>query len=230
MKFFVGEREFTFNEATKHIEYNGKTWAPHIRTYGEIKHVFDTEEEYDDSLELYFMYRGVIADDGDEAIFDAHKFRYDITVMQNITLGNEHNKTVWHYHPNNPQGKWYQEIYQVLFGQAVYLIQNTERICYTNASTWDIVNMKSWFGHVTINPSESEILAMANIVSNEFRSIYGEIDSKKWANHFLKKSGWEKNPYYENDLEIEEIDDKIVWVKSMYDDFLTNPEKYSFLK
>jgi len=67
---------------------------------------------------LYFMYRDLAKSDADRQWLRSHKLRYDITVIPPCTLSGEWVKTKGHYHPKNPAGIGYPEVYEVLEGEA----------------------------------------------------------------------------------------------------------------
>jgi glucose-6-phosphate isomerase len=108
-------------------------------------------------------------------------------------------KTKGHYHPKNPAGVGYPEMYEVLEGQAHYLLQSQDLrdIVMISAGAGDVVIIPPGYGHVSINPSRDETLVMVNIVSTSFESEYGEYESRHGAAYFELCSGeLVKNPRY----------------------------------
>jgi glucose-6-phosphate isomerase len=92
-------------------------------------------------------------------------------------------------------------MYEVLEGQAHYLLQSRDLrdIVMISATAGDIVVIPPEYGHISINPSGDETLAMANIVSTAFESEYGEYESHHGAAYFEMCSGeLKKNPRYSN--------------------------------
>ena len=73
-----------------------------------------------------------------------------------------------------PLGPADPEIYEVLAGEAHYLIQTRDcsDVVMISARAGDVVVVPSGYGHVTINPSKKDVLEMANIVSSRFTSNY----------------------------------------------------------
>lgn len=186
---------------------------PDKRFLSEIKTVvYDKEwlETVNDDIELYDMYRGVDF---------KNDLRYDITVIPSKMLGTEFVKTKGHYHPGS-----YGEVYIVLEGQAIYLMQKInqegeiEDIYAVEARKGDCVVIPPHYGHITINPGK-ETLKMANWVYNDFQSEYGAIEEMGGAGYFYTINGWIKNEKYKNlpDLRIEKTGKKI-------------PENLDFLK
>lgn len=150
---------------------------------------------------LYFMYRDLAISDGDRRWLRDHDLRYDLTVIPPRDLCGECVKTKGHYHPKNPAGVGYPEIYEVLKGQAHYLIQNRplNEVVLIAATAGDIVIIPPGYGHVSINPSPDTPLSMANIVSTVFESEYDEYESLHGAAYYEMADGQlERNPHYSN--------------------------------
>jgi glucose-6-phosphate isomerase len=148
-----------------------------------------------ENFELYYMYRG---------LKEMENLRYDITVVPPKILGSEFVKTKGHYHI----GAW-QELYMVLEGEAIYLLQkknkagNIEDVYAVRAKMGDSIIMPPFYGHVTINPSETEELKMANWVSRDCKSDYSEFEKLNGAcYYYIKGNSWIKNKNYENTPEL----------------------------
>lgn len=185
---------------------------PDIRHLHDLEKVVYDREWFENSpnFELYYMYRG-IEEKGD--------LRYDITVIPPKMLGVEFTKTKGHYHPEN-----YGELYIVLEGKAMYLMQRIDEegeindIYAIEATKGDYVVIPPHYGHITINHGK-ETLKMANWVYGGFESVYKPIEEKEGGGYFYTVEGWVKNKNYESlpDLRMEAAE------KSM-------PEDLSFLK
>jgi len=228
MKFYIWEKEIEFDENTHQLKFDNKVIDPAIRTYWDMKELYSTGEDIEEGKWLYFMFRWVYTSKYAEDKFKENKLRYDVTVIIPDIIWDELNKTYGHYHPVKSDWKRFEEIYEVLWWSAIYLQQNKDEVIFTDAFVWDKVVMKEWFGHITINPSDEEILVMANIVDDTFDSEYNEYKELKWWNYYYKTSWFEKNPNYNNDLKIKESEDFFEWW-DMYDQFLDDPEKFNFL-
>jgi glucose-6-phosphate isomerase len=125
--------------------------------------------------------------------------RFDITVIPPRTLCGEYIKTKGHYHPDDPSGTGYPELYEVLAGEAHYLIQTPDcsDVVLIAARAGDVVVVPSGYGHVTINPSKRQVLEMANIVSSRFSSDYLGYEDRHGAAYFELETGeFVKNPVY----------------------------------
>jgi len=139
------------------------------------------------NLELYYMYRGVKKKDG---------LRYDITVIPPLMLGQEFVKTKGHNHPGT-----YGEVYIVLAGQALYLLQKyagnkIEDVYAVKAKKGEVVIIPPYYSHVTINPSKKETLKEANWVCEACRNIYDSFVEKQGACYYFTAKGWIKNKKY----------------------------------
>jgi glucose-6-phosphate isomerase, archaeal len=148
---------------------------------------------------VYYMYRNISRSDADRKWLHAQDLRYDITVIPPLEICGEFIKTKGHYHPDNPSGVGYPEVYEVLAGMAHFLIQNRDfsDIVMIEASAREIVVIPPGYGHVTINPSKNSALQMANIVSTRFESDYREYELLHGAAYFeMVEEGFVKNPAY----------------------------------
>jgi glucose-6-phosphate isomerase len=145
------------------------------------------------------MYRDVARSQQDRAWIAEQQIRFDITVIPPRTLCGEYIKTKGHYHPADPSGTGYPELYEVLAGEAHYLIQTPDcsDVVLIAARAGDVVVVPSGYGHVTINPSKRSVLEMANIVSSRFSSDYHGYEDRHGAAYFEMESGeFVKNPAY----------------------------------
>ena len=228
MKFYIWEKELEFDENTKQLKFDDKVINPAVRTYGDMKDMYLKNDNKDESEWLYFMFRWVYLSKYAEDKFNENNMRYDVTVILPEIIWEEFNKTYWHYHPKNNKWNRFEEIYEVLWWSAIYLQQNNEEVKFTDAFVWDKVVMNELFGHITINPSDEDILVMANIVDWNFDSEYGEYKELKGWNYYYKTSWFEKNPNYKNNLRITESEELFEWW-DIYEQFLDNPEKFNFL-
>ncbi|PIR72695.1 MAG: glucose-6-phosphate isomerase [Candidatus Nealsonbacteria bacterium CG10_big_fil_rev_8_21_14_0_10_36_24] len=148
----------------------------------EIRYLYDMKEVIYDrkwlrtapNLELYYMYRGLKEKNG---------LRYDITIIPAKMVGKEFVKTKGHEHI----GK-YGEVYVVLEGEAIYLMQKREKdiikdVYAVKAKKNDIVVILPDYGHVTINPWQ-KALKMANWMAKEVKSDYKPIQKMQGACYF----------------------------------------------
>jgi len=153
--------------------------------------------------ELYYMYRDV-ARIADRPAVTKHGLRYDVTLIAPGAVGPEFNKTVGHYHPlKTNTALTYPEVYEVLMGEATYLLQKPgpspgeiSDVYVLVCQPGDKAVIPPGYGHITINAG-SLPLVMANWVAAEFESVYGEIKSLRGGAYYLLSSGqWINNPLY----------------------------------
>jgi glucose-6-phosphate isomerase len=145
------------------------------------------------------MYRDLAKSDADRQWLRSHKLRYDLTVIPPSTLCGEWVKTKGHYHPRNSAGTGFPEVYEVLDGEAKYLLQSRrlDDVVMLSAHAGDTVIIPPDYGHISINPSADKTLAMVNIVSTAFESEYGEYETLNGAAYYAMSDGsLKKNPHY----------------------------------
>jgi len=141
------------------------------------------------NFELYYMYRGLKEKDG---------LRYDITVVPSRMLGKEYVRT-----KGNRNNKNFPELYTVLKGEAIFLLQKTkgrkisiiEDIAVVKVKPGDWIIIPAKYAVVMINPSK-KTLKTGNWVSNKNQNIYSELKAMKGAGYFYTKKGWIKNNNY----------------------------------
>ncbi|MFA4823838.1 MAG: glucose-6-phosphate isomerase family protein [Methanoregula sp.] len=180
--------------------WNGPLPEPAVRTAEDLRGVL-ANPGCTCTGPVYYMYRDVARSAEDRSWLAKQDLRFDITVILPRELCGEYNKTKGHYHPADPSGTGYPEIYEVLAGEAHYLIQNHDcsDIVMIAACAGDIVVVPPGYGHVTINPTHSTVLQMANIVSSRFSSNYHSYEAQNGAAFFeWVKEGFVKNPTYRN--------------------------------
>ena len=179
---------------------------------------------------------------------DNPKIRYDQTTIFPGKIGRELPKTFGHYHP-----KKFPEIFEVISGQAWWLLQRPQRqnpkaideIYLVAALAGEKAMMLPGFGFISINPGKKKLI-MANWVSSEFENDYETYENLRGAAYYLlegpdgKSVEFEKNSYYEKVPEIIKLRPKeipelgILKSQPLYEmiktpeklEFLTHPEKY----
>jgi glucose-6-phosphate isomerase len=231
------------------LKFGKRTFFPVVRTLEEMRDViydkrFLTSASMD--MALYYMFRDVSMDEEDANKIKERGLRYDVTIIPSGTLGSEFVKTMGHYHPYPSGSKLtYPEIYEVLEGEAHYLLQKLEEergietitdVVVVNAKKGDKVVIPPNYGHVTINPSEAT-LKMANWVARTFSSVYEPIKRRGGAAYFELTTGeFIKNGTYDTVPGIRFLKPSDTWVKElilskedgMYE-LLKEPEKLDFL-
>lgn len=233
-----------------------KKLKPNIRYLAEMKELLFDQAWVKTSpdLKLYYMYRDLADNQEEKDLINKNNLRYDITVIPFLMLGQEFNKTAGHDHPLIPsKNMTYPEIYQVLHGQAVFLLQDSEGdsiidVYTIKANKGDKVVIPPNYEHIMINTSGNE-LQTANWICNNFGSnIYKPFRQKHGFCYYALRGNtgeinWVKNKNYNLIPDLKFIEPNL-WLdkfnidkdKPMYHlvnnleklDFLKNPEKYNW--
>ncbi|MAF20412.1 MAG: glucose-6-phosphate isomerase [Parcubacteria group bacterium] len=181
----------------------------------EIRHLKDMAEVlYDPSLaqtkpdlELYQMYRDLAENESDRQKMVKQELRYDITVLNPVILGEEFNKTAGHDHPLAPNTDMtYPELYQVLKGQVIFLLQDSvddkiQDIYTIEVQQDDIVIIPPNYEHIMINASEQKAETANWITSRFSENIYESFRIKHGFGYYALKGqtnqiNWVKNEHY----------------------------------
>ena len=149
---------------------------------------------------LYLMYRGVerLADKEIRNVFKENSVRYDLTLISPGFIGQEYVKTHGHFHPSSGKGRYYSEVYEVLSGHGMILLQHRKMrdfiVYYVEKG--DSVFIPGEYGHVTVNSGKRHLL-LANIVIDGFKSEYGPVKRKRgFAYYALDGDIFIPNPRY----------------------------------
>ena len=220
------------------LRINGRAFKPTIRFIGDLSPVLlDQVNEELKKQPAYYMFRGVCRE-RDEDLFKMFSLRYDVTVIPPRRVGREFIKTFGHYHPAPYGDLSYPEVYEVLHGEAHYILQREEKgeiidVVLIKAKEGDKVLIPPCYGHVTINPL-SEVLVMANLVSSTFKSIYKPYELRRGAAFYeLVDGSLIPNANYKGRLEIREVKPIKVILGAVHGDlytsFIKSPATYKFL-
>ncbi len=203
--FMMLESEFAADPIRVALSYGGKKFIPEVRTFEELKCVLiEPEKVRQDMKHAYYMYRGVE---------QKGLIRYDITIIPFARIGKEYNKTLGHYHPlaDHEKKLSYPEVYQVLHGNASYILQELDydskevkQVIIIEAKAGDIVYIPPNHGHVTVNP-KAELLVMANLVDCTFSSDYKPFVEKKGAAYYITQDGIIKNTNYSDGIPLKKL-------------------------
>ena len=170
------------------LEKNGEPLPYTTRSVTQLTEVLmDPKKAGPDSI-AYYMFRDV---------YGHNTLRYDVTVVPPRMFGEEYVKTYGHYHTEAKEGLTYPEVYQILNGEAVFIMQTPHKdgsmdCIITKCKKGDIVFVPPNYGHVMINPSSSTLVS-ANIVSNSFASDYAEYKENHGAAYYFTKDGLVQN-------------------------------------
>jgi len=179
------------------FSWDGPLPEPQVRMAEDLNRVL-ADRDCTTRGPMYFMYRDLARSTGDHDWLRDQNLRYDVTVIPPSVLCGEYVKTKGHYHPDNPGGVGYPEIYEVIEGSAEYLLQDKEfsDAVVVSAGKGEKVLIPPGYGHVTINPGNTT-LVMANIVSTAFSSIYEAYEDLRGGVYYrMEEQGYVKNPHY----------------------------------
>lgn len=211
--------------------WKGELPAPGIRTIEDMRAVL-ADPGCQDMAPLYYMYRDLSLSPKDHRILMDHHLRYDMTVIPPFDLCGECVKTKGHYHPEDPAGTGYPELYEVIEGEARFLLQSRrlDDIVLVTAGGGDCVIIPPGYGHVSVNPSRSRTLVMANIVSTMFESEYGEYETLHGAAYYVLTDGkLVKNPHYPDVPEVRIVRERSKIITGPIYELIHTPEKLAFL-
>jgi len=185
--------------------------VPDIRSLSDLGEVLYDQEwaRSTGNFGAYYMYRGLAATENDRQNMIGNELRYDITIIPHKMLGMEFPKTYGHEHSLVPEahGLTYAEIYEVLEGEAYYLLQkqkvgSIKNLYVVHAKQGEKCIIPPNYGHVTINASSRE-LKMANWMARNSKSNYSIFEAMRGAGYYATSS----NP-------IPRIDTPIDWIRN----------------
>ncbi len=152
------------------LEFSGRKIKPSARKLSDMRPVLahpNAECGLAPDAPTYFMYRDV-------ASFG--KIRYDVTRILSLGLCGEKNKTLGHVHPRSPKGTPWPEVYEILSGEAHFLLQKVSQLgvedaVLLTAKKGECLLIPPGYGHITINAGKRE-LVLGNLVSSDFGADY----------------------------------------------------------
>ncbi|MEM4335969.1 MAG: glucose-6-phosphate isomerase family protein [Candidatus Anstonellales archaeon] len=226
----VYERPLRIEWDNDTIMVDGKFMKYEARKISEMNDVLYSFEAFSEDYPVYFMYRGIVVKSG---------IRYDLTLIPNKVFGEEFIKTYGHYHPIAENNLTYPEVYQVLYGEAIFLLQGKNRdgsvnVIKVRAKKGDVVLIPPNFGHVTINAYYTPLL-LANLLADGFRAEYEEYRENHGAALYYTTGGWIPNGNYVvrgiKEYKPEEINEQFNFRSAdLLNEFFATPEKFEFLK
>jgi glucose-6-phosphate isomerase, archaeal len=219
-------------EEIKHI-------SPDVRILIELKEIVFDKRWLQRSIgkmrdeELYSLYKDVFKPE-DEAAIRKSGLRYDILVIPALMMGEEYVKTAGHYNPIAFDEMSYPEVYQVLEGEALFLIQKVDNfdrhnlvdVAFAKAKAGEVFVVPPNFGQVIINASKKRVV-LARWIADGFEPIYEPIERMCGAAYFFTNEGWVRNQRYGLIPQLREI--KCKKLEDMYL-YVSDLKRLSFLK
>lgn len=232
---------------------------PNVRTLKEMKKVLLDEKFVNENNEneiTYLMFRDLKREE-DRKLFEEKSLRYDVTIIFPKMLGREFNKTFGHIHPIAENNLSYPEVYEVLKGKALFILQEFEnervkKVFLVFGKKGEKILIPPNFGHVSINIGKKDLI-LSNLVSNKFHSNYEIYEKKRGAAVYVLSNEQIypydnilsslvlpikipikiiKNPNYSETFEVEVIRPKKLFKfpkENLYKSFIENPDFYNFL-
>lgn len=151
-----------------------------VRKLSELKSVLKNPEAVKKERVAYTMYRGIFRKNG---------YRYDETTMPALLVGDEYVKTKGHSHVC-------PEMYIVLEGEALFLLQDENRIFAFSKRKGEMIIIQPNILHTTINPGKST-LVLGNWIQ-DIESDYSFFERMSGAAFYYTTNEWVKNEKYEN--------------------------------
>jgi glucose-6-phosphate isomerase, archaeal len=198
----------------------------------------------------YGFYRDILFEK-DRALFQKYDFRYDITVIMPGTVQGECKKTSGHYHGYiKGQPYPYPEVYEVLDGKAVYILQKVKNFDHDDeepviedlkavfVEAGQAIIIPPYYGHCSINVGNGPMV-FSNIAVISCPLLYEPIQRKHGLSEYVLKNGGKTvfvpNTNYQNIPMIHTVFPKenpslgIKFGKPVYESFINSPEKFNFL-
>jgi glucose-6-phosphate isomerase len=167
------------------LTVDGKKHPRDVRKLSKLQEVLKGYPNLDaGDPDMYYMFRKVHKKKG---------IRFDITVIPSGVVEGECAKTYGHAHPEAQEGLTYPEVYQVLGGSAVFLLQKQNRdrsvtVVLLKARKGDVLLIPPNYAHITINPGK-EMLVLSNLVADEFESDYADFKKYRGAAFYYSAEG-----------------------------------------
>ena len=182
----------------------------------------------------------------------ARDMLYGFTVIQPGMLNSEYLKTSGHIHGKIPGSIYpYPEIYEVLHGTAVFLLQQVElkdekivkinKVYAVMAKKKEAIIIPPFFAHCSINIGD-EPLIFSNIAAGSCPLIYPPIKEKHGLGYYLLQDSKGnlpfkavQNPYYDHlppltICHLQPVPELgIDFKKPIYTAYVEHPEKFDFL-
>lgn len=240
-----------FDETSKKLSFsNGVYCTSSIDKYaGQMRDLLACADNLCEDEYYYSAYRD-IGLPIDTELFLKHDLRYDITVIDEGTINGERKKTSGHYHGYIPnQMTTYPEIYEVLYGTAIYILQRVgnfdqdqqpiiDDVRAVTVEAGQAIIIPPFYGHCSINGGDKP-LVFSNLAVISCPLLYQPISDKHGLSYYLiEKSGqlnFVKNNHYQSIPHLINVTPKadtdlgITFGLPIYQSFINFPNKYAFL-
>lgn len=211
-----------------------------IKSYNKYRRFFKNQK-LDNDQKMYYIYRNSCLRK-DLPVFKKYGLRYDITAILPGNIGDEPIRTIGHIHKNLGKIGQPNEIYQVLYGTALFLLHNikTETIYPIQRNAGQKIVIPGNCAHITINNSPDKPLIIANIFTNKKNvsdyKFFEKTSGPAWyPTRNKNKITFVKNPKAAKNLKISSLYKKCSLPKGisqatpLYEEFINNPDRFAFL-
>jgi len=211
-----------------------------VRRLRELQPVlYDREflERADPSLQLYEIYRDC-CDEKARDLMQKHDLRYDVTVMPPLLLGEEYGKTRGHYHMPPDQSGLHAEVFEIIEGEACFLLQTQHshdvvNVSLVRATKGEKVLIHPNQGHVMINPSAKHLVT-GNLISGSCMQYSDQYLERRGGAYYVLTGGrYERNRNYSSVPEIRVLRNEnpgfLEGSSGLVEIFLKDPSRFAFL-
>ena len=189
------------------------------RRAGEMVNLFRDPSDINAEELCYYFYRDIVFPEHRE-LFEKNDFRYDITVIMPGTVNGECKKTSGHYHGyiGDKKDYTYPEVYEVLEGKALYILQKVMNFDQDEEPVFDEIKavfveagqaivIPPFYGHCSINVGDGP-LVFSNIAVVSCPLFYDTMKARRGLSVYALKDEngnviLEKNPNYKNTGDVE---------------------------
>ncbi|MGC8851220.1 MAG: glucose-6-phosphate isomerase family protein [Candidatus Micrarchaeia archaeon] len=224
--------------------FGGRVLPPVLqRTARDLRSVLLDVESGESDRVLYRVWRNVCRRE-DAHVFGLAGLEYDVTVLDSVFVKPERNKTFGHYHSVAVDGLEYPEVYEVLFGEALFLLQRhaapqageVTDVLVVEARPGDKVLVPPGWGHVSINAG-SCALVLANLQAMQCSAEYELFKRKRGAAYYCLEDGsFIPNKHYHRLPPLKRVKatqlkyHALLHSSNLYASFLEHPCFYGFLR
>ena len=211
----------------------------------DMRTLFLDADGYEDDLPLYFMYNGIYREKHKD-FFKSHNMKYEYTVLLDTLINGEFIKAHGHIHGFNEVKKArHIEAYEILSGEGYFELFKYEgdvlQVVMIKTKPGDYFIVPSDYYHLSINTG-NEPFIFGDLIIEGANNDYSHLKEKNGAPLYALKNSDGQVVFRENtaykDSVIEIIHttvDELPWDNSvdpipLYAHFITNPEKFDYLK
>lgn len=209
---------------------------PGKRTVGAMSELYSAADPGDESV-LYDTFVDVY-EKADHDAFAGSRLGFNLTSIRSSPVGDEAPKTHGHVHSPKPDGWPPAEVYEVLHGSAVFLLQDLHsgpesRVAYAvHAEVGDVLVIPGAMFHSSINAG-AERLVFADLCRRGMSDVYQDIRDAHGFSYLRSAAGeMRPNPAYSSVPELVQMSAE-EWAQrkigSIYRTLRDNPAELAFL-